>query len=316
MAVTSKRALVTFFIGAIMPVPVSVAVGTALAGIDRDVRYVEACLHDSLEEARARPKKLLLVSGSNARHGISAEQLSERVGVPVVNAACHAGLGRRYILHFARAAFQTGDLVVLPLEYDLYDKDGPATVKLLYVFAHDKRYLYEASFIERIQMLYGGNVTHWLAQLVAARRAISTQAAMPPVSVAAPSWRTPAVDPATDTGKLKRTRMDFAISDESFEELAAFANYVAARGGMAAVAFPSILYDVMDTPANAAFLDRLQARLRSAGITVIGTPAGSFFEIQDISDTIYHVSKLGQVKSTERLAEVLEQSGLLTMLRE
>ncbi|WP_417490760.1 hypothetical protein [Maricaulis sp.] len=79
---------------------------------------------DRKEEAAAqidRPK-LFFISGSSGNFGYSAEQLSDALGVDVVNLASHAGLSVPYFAYLATRNAEPGDVVVLPLEYEAYSR--------------------------------------------------------------------------------------------------------------------------------------------------------------------------------------------------
>ena len=309
------RVLLAIAVGAALPVPISIGVATALAKVARDAQFVDNCLREGREKARASPKKLLIVAGSNAGSGISAEQLSRRLNISVVNVGCHAGLGRRYILHYAREILQPGDLVLLPLEYNLYMPDSPWHTKNLHVLAHDRAYLLDAGFIERLQLLYGSDVTYWLSQLAAARRSAATIHTSSTAGTQHQESQV-GVELAQLEARLKREHVPYdLVADESIQELTAFANFVESRGGHVAVTFPNILGAVMQSPADTAYLSDMQQKLASAGLTILGAPEGAFFGIEEMDDTIYHVLVGGRTRNTERLALDLEQSGLLRYLR-
>ncbi|WP_417493721.1 hypothetical protein [Maricaulis sp.] len=80
---------------------------------------------DLKEEAAAQidGPKLIIISGSSGNLGYSAEQLSEALGVDVVNMASHAGLAVPYFAYLATRNAAPGDVVVLPLEYEAYSRD-------------------------------------------------------------------------------------------------------------------------------------------------------------------------------------------------
>ncbi len=79
---------------------------------------------DRKEEAAAqidRPK-LFFISGSSGNFGYSAGQLSDALGVDVVNMASHAGLAVPYLAYLATRNAEPGDVVLLPLEYEAYSR--------------------------------------------------------------------------------------------------------------------------------------------------------------------------------------------------
>lgn len=69
-------------------------------------------------------KRILIVSGSNALLGISAKNITQATGVKTINLGSHAGLGGEYILNWAEKFIRKDDIILMPLEYDLYESAG------------------------------------------------------------------------------------------------------------------------------------------------------------------------------------------------
>ncbi|GAA5138403.1 hypothetical protein [Thalassotalea piscium] len=65
--------------------------------------------------------KILITSGSNSLFAFDSERLSNVTTYEVVNYAVAVGLGLRYILEQTKQQLQPGDVVLLPLEYTLYE---------------------------------------------------------------------------------------------------------------------------------------------------------------------------------------------------
>ncbi|PHJ61295.1 hypothetical protein VF14_09505 [Nostoc linckia z18] len=94
--------------------------------------------------------KILIVAGSNALFGISAETISQEIGIPTVNLAIHAGLDIKYILDDAKKSIAEGDIVLLPLEYSAYMWDGEiSNTYLKHVLSNDPEYFHSLSTVEK-----------------------------------------------------------------------------------------------------------------------------------------------------------------------
>ncbi|MBK1990340.1 hypothetical protein A0J48_022925 [Sphaerospermopsis aphanizomenoides BCCUSP55] len=94
-------------------------------------------------------EKILIVSGSNGLFGISAEKISQTTKIPTVNLAMHAGLGVEYILNDAKKVLKKGDIVLLPLEYNLYISEKDITrMYLKHIISNDTEYFWN-------------NLNHW-----------------------------------------------------------------------------------------------------------------------------------------------------------
>lgn len=85
--------------------------------------------HDRLAETDGR--RLLLVGGSNLAFGINSERLEKEFQLPVVNMGLHAGLGHEFIINEAISQVRKGDVLILSLEYSLYNPDKEPDVALI-----------------------------------------------------------------------------------------------------------------------------------------------------------------------------------------
>jgi hypothetical protein len=63
------------------------------------------------------PTRVLLVGGSGTHFGISAQQIEQQLGVPVINLGLHAGLGLDAILGAATTQIRRGDVILFAPEY-------------------------------------------------------------------------------------------------------------------------------------------------------------------------------------------------------
>ncbi len=61
--------------------------------------------------------KMVVIGGSNVAFGIDSKTLSDSLGIPVVNAGLHAGLGLRYIMNANTPLLRKGDILVIMPEY-------------------------------------------------------------------------------------------------------------------------------------------------------------------------------------------------------
>jgi hypothetical protein len=86
--------------------------------------------------------KILVVAGSSALFGVSAEMIQQTTQSPTINLGTHAGLGIDYLLHRAKEFAKPGDTILLAPEYELYMADYKRSNTLVgYVFAHDPGYI-------------------------------------------------------------------------------------------------------------------------------------------------------------------------------
>jgi hypothetical protein len=100
-------------------------------------------------------QKIIIVSGSNSLFGISAEEISQSTKIPTVNLSMHAGLSVEYMLNDAKTVLNKGDIVLLPLEYNLYISKAEITeMYLKHIISNDTRYFWnDLNHFQQIQHL-------------------------------------------------------------------------------------------------------------------------------------------------------------------
>lgn len=76
--------------------------------------------------------KIVVLAGSGAMFGISSTYLEATYGRPTVNLGVNAGISLPVILDSARGVIQPGDLVLLPLEYPLYNREEAVSSSLIH----------------------------------------------------------------------------------------------------------------------------------------------------------------------------------------
>jgi hypothetical protein len=98
--------------------------------------------------------KIAIIAGSNALYGISCKTIYEQTQWPCFNGGTGAGLGIDYILYRARSWLKSGDIVLLPLEYELYRDEGQPNEQLInYIFALDPNYFLSADLVTKIRLM-------------------------------------------------------------------------------------------------------------------------------------------------------------------
>lgn len=84
-----------------------------------------------IAEAKPSPK-IVVVAGSGALFGINSAYLEKTYGQPTVNLGVNAGISLPVILSNAEKVIQPGDLVLLPLEYPLYNREETVSSSLIH----------------------------------------------------------------------------------------------------------------------------------------------------------------------------------------
>lgn len=103
-------------------------------------------------------KKLVIVAGSSSSFGIMCKMIHQTEGIPCVNGGVHAALDIDYIFYRARSWLQSGDTVLLPLEYNHYTSDGkPGKQMVDYIFSYDSGYLSSTNIITKVRLIFGAD---------------------------------------------------------------------------------------------------------------------------------------------------------------
>lgn len=84
-----------------------------------------------LADAQPSPR-ILVVAGSAAMFGVKSQYLENTYRRPTINLGVNAGISLPAILHRAESTIQAGDLVLLPLEYPLYNKEEAVSSSLIH----------------------------------------------------------------------------------------------------------------------------------------------------------------------------------------
>ncbi|MNS01986.1 hypothetical protein D3C72_332790 [compost metagenome] len=280
------------------------AVFAQLGGPTESSRWI-AEVYDRKTAAanRVAGPKLLVVSGSNGHFGVRAEELAREAGMPAVNFATHAGLGLDYVLHRARGVVRRGDVVVMPIEYELYVDDGSLNViSLDYLLARDPAYLRSLPLHVQLNALFAvapDRVWDGLVSKYQGPKRLSTgyQAeTLNPVgdeTANDAAHRTPAYERAVATaGPIAVPTVAKGLHPHARARLAEFARFCREAGATMVVSYPStIAFDRYHTPEATPFFQAIRATFDELGVPVVGEPKDTMYERAGFFDTRYHLTR-------------------------
>lgn len=104
-----------------------------------------------LAQSITKPK-IVFVGGSNVHFGINTPLASRELKTSCVNLGSHSGLGLAFIIYKAKKILNSGDTVVLAMEYEAYSEGGQITsLAKDYSIAFEKDFLYQSSLKHQIQ---------------------------------------------------------------------------------------------------------------------------------------------------------------------
>jgi hypothetical protein len=261
--------------------------------------------------------RILLLSGSNGHFGLNARMIEQATGIPTVNISTHAGLDLAYLLRSGRLAARPGDIIVMPLEYELYTYTAASNEILIdYVFSRDPQYLSEIGFRKRMQFMLA--LPAWkMASRVRARFKEPARLAEGYQSETVDAWgdethhsekdRTPAMIGQID-GETPAPELMAGIPNETlaWDEIVRFAGWCEQNRVTLLATYPNLLYfKAYRQAAPMAYFDWIERNYRRLGIPVIGSPWAFMFDRNAFYDTRYHLTEEATRISTQRLIDLL-----------
>lgn len=114
-----------------------------------------------LAQAQSSPK-ILVVAGSAAMFGVNSQYLEDAYHRPTVNLGVNAGISLPAILHGAERTIKPGDLVLLPLEYPLYNKKEAVSSSLVHWANSHPETLLQLPFKRALEVFFKTSYTRIL----------------------------------------------------------------------------------------------------------------------------------------------------------
>jgi hypothetical protein len=278
-------------------------------------RWVAEILEKKLTLVRTKSPQLVIVGGSSSLFGFSARILTEKYGIPSVNASTHAGLTLEYILGYAKTCVAPGRTFILPLEYELYGKANTSGAFLHQIIGYDSEFYRRAPVWRKAKII---------ASIPMADRIRFVGAAFFPQAKTETLYQSRTLNEWGDeTGNSIEQRTDamlarvvnkrpqkYNLDEAAWSELAAFVKFVHTSGGRVALAFPTIYEGSFNAKMNQPFLEEIHRRAKALGVTIVGTPEKHAFDKNHAYDTNYHQNSTGQTKSTDLLYLEIREAGL------
>jgi hypothetical protein len=259
-----------------------------------------------------RPK-VVVVGGSSSLFSVRCQVIERVLNRPCVNMAVTAGIGIDLMLTKAMRVINSGDVVILPLEYDFYatrseDLRANATANAYLVgydhpllFAQDWKRQLAALFSVSLPDFYSSAVEMGLAQTGFQRRFRLDQLTQQgDMSGHTPDLATAYVDYiGTLPGQVPQVFVDSAGATL----IAQFIKAVQTKGARVYGTDPASIDD--GSPAGAGF-DQVEAFWLQAGAGFIRLSNAGRHPRQEFFDTGYHLAEPYQIAHTEGMAAALK----------
>ena len=266
--------------------------------------------------ANAKSPRLVIVAGSNALFGIDSSVLEKKYNMDVVNMGVNAGLLLPYILYRAQKELKIGDIVLLPLEYPMYNYDGEPNEQMIsFLYSFDPDFFWFLTLKERFLVLWktpfsrivegflktGGKPIDY--GLYGAHRINNNgdQTGTEKSKIG------PAEKSALDALKPNRYGYDYKKNPLAWYYLENF-NSWAKKHNICLIFIPSVLMDdpfYHNDKLEREFYDSLPKNARSHGLNYIGKPFDFMYPKSWFFNTDYHLNSEARERHTHKLIELL-----------
>ncbi len=259
--------------------------------------------------------RLVLVGGSNMAFGLSCDQLRDGTGREVVNLGLHAGVGLNVMLRQAESGIGTGDVVVVSLEYEHFDRRlgeelWPTLVEHQGIESDWLSWDDGAALLDNVRYYLSGALRR-TALSVAGRytgpNALYRASSFDRQGCIVPDVLESPEDVSSRRyfgGSYSGLRLNWALA-----QLSHFAENMKDKGATVVFVHPPTLESAYK-PAQVG-LEAIHKRLLENGFTVLSKPEEAVLPDRLFYDTEYHLGPEGQQRRTAWLiAHLAEQAGL------
>lgn len=262
--------------------------------------------------------KILIASGSNGLFGIRAKDIEDQTGIPTVNFATHAGLQIDYLIYRTKEVAKSGDIIIMPLEYDHYLYEGDISKeKVFHTLTWDKAYYRKLPLSTKLEYIFHVSARDYLKGL---KEQYIFDGSEPNVGE---GYTSKSLNKnGDDTSNIGLIVPDitplsgFPVFKETmgFQQLKLFKEWCNQHNINLYITFPAEL--ASETLINDPYLEQLVDYFKINEFNVLGTPKEYIYENKNLFfDTHNHLNQEGMTLRTESLIKEIKQSKMLEQIR-
>jgi hypothetical protein len=255
-----------------------------------------------------RPK-VLIIGGSGAHYGFSAETITNTTGVTTINFGVHAGLGAAYLLDRAKLSLNAGDTAVVALEPSFFPT-APSDVLSEYVLHFDWSYLLRTDFKTAVRIIFGFGPDKFLRVMYLRSipwtsllgRADSVSETTGDEALQVSRFATP-----SDRERVSASGpLPLALPPEAPSYLQDFLAWARANSVNVIEAWTPMLNNTAYlTEAYKSYFATVAGWYQGGGATSLPDPSAFFLSIDEIFDYVLHANEHGRAKASIALANRL-----------
>lgn len=292
-----------------------------LSGIETNASYYTnerlKIHHNIIRENNREEAKLLIIGGSSVLFGVNNKEISNELNIPVYNMGSSAPLGLDYLLYDAKKEIDNNDIVLLQLEYALYDKTYDCSIQKISIVwdDNDKDYLRTLRLTDRLNLIYGISpnlIFEKLKTILLGRKNIDQK-------IEDAKWideygmiQSNTMENSNKKELLKMRKKivfnhDVVLDEYKQENIKDFLSYCRSKNAKVYVTFPPYLYDrkYFDEK-DEREIQKIKDFWESNGVKVINDYTETLYDIDDFCNTLYHLNSNGREKHTKMLIERLK----------
>ncbi len=283
-----------------------------------DNAYLCQYIRKKIHIAQSLPQpKLIILAGSNAYAGVSAEILNQELHLPTFNFGMHAALSPHFLFYLAQQVLTAGDVVLLPLEYSYYNSDGYNDLFAAIIFGCGKKYIFHAPWREQVAMLFiqplQRIIESWFANKTADFLA-HEQPTFGSYGDATYNQEANITQAMRQSVAQQIVGVEFQPHSDGVKALSEFLQWCQRHHIQVLASWPNI-------PARPIYADtyvqnnlaQIREFYASHHIPVIGDPNNAMFDLSYFYDTPYHLHQRGVTERTYRLLPLLKTA--ITQIR-
>jgi hypothetical protein len=286
---------------------------TSMETLTVDNAYLCQYIRKKINIAQSLPQpKLIILAGSNAYAGISAEILTQELQLPTFNFGLHAAFSPHFLFYLAQQVLTVGDVVLLPLEYSYYHSDSYNDLSVAVIFGCGKKYVFHAPWREQIAILFiqplQRLVTSWLTNKTADFLA-NEHPTFGAYGDATYNQEANITQAMRQSVEQQIVGVEFQPHSDGIKAISEFLQWCQRHQIQVLATWPNI-------PARPVYADAYVqnnlAKIRefyvSHHIPVIGEPKNAMFDLSYFYDTAYHLHRRGVRERTYRLLPLLKSA--------
>ena len=264
----------------------------------------------------ASGKRLFVLGCSTVTYGVDTELMEKELGITAVNFGSTANMNV-YMFDRIKRSLASGDIVLLPLEYDMYRDFPHHDGVIVYVLEFDPDYFWKMPFCDKVQYVYGLG-SSFLIKRIVARRIYKKYGDEENIFLSSKHLNANG-DLTNNTYETRTYKKPKTPSEQHFSEdcvlgnrkkqiLNDFVDFCRNNHITLYVTWPPIYLKTEKTDFDghdAEYVESIKSLWSSNNVTILGDYRDAFFEADDCYNIATHLNERGKAKYTKHLINLI-----------